>query len=99
VTLNVVVEWFTLLLRVLVVPGLNLILETGYADRLFVVFLSPSKKTLWYYLKIRPRQLPSTSFLIYHSLIIFYSTLYSLSYWLLLRCGIAQSVPCTAAIF
>jgi hypothetical protein len=43
-TLNVVVEWLTLLLRIREVPFSNLDTETGYSDRLFVVFFSPSRK-------------------------------------------------------
>jgi hypothetical protein len=43
-TLNVVVKWLTLLLRIREVPFSNLDMETGYSDRLFVVSFSPSRK-------------------------------------------------------
>jgi hypothetical protein len=46
--------------------------------RFFVVFLSPSYTMSGYYLKIRPRTLPSESFPLHHSLIIYHSALYTL---------------------
>jgi hypothetical protein len=75
---NAVVEWL-ILCPIREVAGS--ILGTG--DRLliefFVVFLSPSTWIAGYYLKIRPRPLPTKSFPIHcHSLIILSSTLYSL---------------------
>jgi hypothetical protein len=39
---NIVVEWLAFLLRVLESLGLNLGTETGYPDRDFLDFLSPS---------------------------------------------------------
>jgi hypothetical protein len=41
---NVVAEWLTLLLRFREVPGPNLGPETGYTDRIFVVFSLPPDK-------------------------------------------------------
>jgi hypothetical protein len=49
---NVAAEMLALLLRIPVVPGTNLGPETGYPDRFFVYFLSPSKLMLGYYLKV-----------------------------------------------
>jgi hypothetical protein len=43
---NVVVEWLTLLLRIREVPGSNLGPDTGYPDRVFVIFLSLEGKML-----------------------------------------------------
>jgi hypothetical protein len=69
--LNVVVEWLTLLLRILRVLGSNLGTETGYPElRFFIVFLSPSRKIPGLYLKIRPRPLSSTPFPIHYSPVI-----------------------------
>jgi hypothetical protein len=41
-----VIEWLTLLFRIREVPGSILGPETGYPDRFFLVFLSPSKQIL-----------------------------------------------------
>jgi hypothetical protein len=41
---NVVVQWLTILLRIREVPGSDLEPGTGYHDRDFMVFLSPSRK-------------------------------------------------------
>jgi hypothetical protein len=49
--------------------------------RVFVVFLSPSRRIPGYQLKIRPRPLPSNSFRFIIHLLPYHSTLYSLSNW------------------
>jgi hypothetical protein len=40
---NVVVEWLTLLLGIMEVPGSITGQETGYPDRFFAIFLCPSR--------------------------------------------------------
>jgi hypothetical protein len=76
--LNVVVEWLTRLLRIREVPGSNLGPDTGYTDRFFVVFVSPSRQVLGWYLKLgHDRFLPHNFKLIY--LLPLHSELYSLS--------------------
>jgi hypothetical protein len=79
---NVVVEWFTLLLRVQEVPGSNLDPETGYPDWGFSWFSSVhAGECRGSTLKLgHDRFLPnSIKFIIYFSL--FHSTLYSPIYW------------------
>jgi hypothetical protein len=43
-TLNVVVEWLALLLRIREVPGSYQNPETGYPDRFVIIFLNPFRK-------------------------------------------------------
>jgi hypothetical protein len=45
-TPNIVAGWLALLLYIQEISGSNLNPETGYPDRFFVVFLSPSKQML-----------------------------------------------------
>jgi hypothetical protein len=68
VTPSVVFEWLIFLLRIREVPGSNLGPRPAIL-RVFVFFLSPSRRMLGKHLKIRPRPFPSRSFPIHHSLI------------------------------
>jgi hypothetical protein len=65
---NVVVEWLTPLLirdvRVQILAQRPVILT-----QVFLVFLSSSKRIPGYYVKIKPRPLPSRSFSVHHPLI------------------------------
>jgi hypothetical protein len=49
---NIQSEWLAFLLRIREVPGSNLGPETGYPDRLFVVFLGPFTQMPGYYHKL-----------------------------------------------
>jgi hypothetical protein len=45
-TLNVMVEWLTLLLHIKEVPGSNLSPQTSFLTEVFIVFLRPSRQRL-----------------------------------------------------
>jgi hypothetical protein len=68
---NVVVEWLTLLLRILEVPGSYLGPETGYPDCVFRGFLQSLQANAGIVYQNRTLRLPSISFPIRHSLTAF----------------------------
>jgi hypothetical protein len=67
---HVVVEWLTIYFVFLRSQVQISSRRTVRLTELFVVFLSLSKQMLRFYLKLRPRPLPSTSLPIHHSLVI-----------------------------
>jgi hypothetical protein len=80
-TLNVVLEWLTLLLRIREIPGPNLGTETGYTDWFLWFFSDPPGKCQDITLKLFHDLFLANSLSFNLHLSLSHSTLYSLRYW------------------